>query len=187
MNEQNLIKVWDLPLRVFHWLLVAGFFIAYITEEELLSIHVWAGYLVFGLLVFRLVWGVVGNQFARFSNFLYNPIQAIRYVQAMLASKAKRYIGHNPAGAIMIVMLLSSLFITTITGFAVYGADQGMGPLASIGSADEKLWELAHEFSADFTLALVVLHVVGVVLESWLHKENLVKSMWNGWKKPLEK
>jgi len=70
MKSQELIKVWDLPIRIFHWLLVAGFFVAYMTEDELLTVHVWAGYLVFGLLLFRLVWGFIGNKYARFSNFL---------------------------------------------------------------------------------------------------------------------
>ena len=77
MKSQELIKVWDLPLRIFHWLLVTGFFVAYLTEDELLSVHVWAGYLVFGLLLFRLVWGFIGNDYARFSNFLCSPLSQL--------------------------------------------------------------------------------------------------------------
>ena len=76
MKQQDTIKVWDLPLRIFHWLLVAGFFTAYLTEDELLNVHVWAGYLVFGLLIFRLLWGFAGNQYARFSSFLCSPKQS---------------------------------------------------------------------------------------------------------------
>jgi cytochrome b len=188
MKSQGLVKVWDLPLRIFHCLLVAGFFVAYLTEDELLTVHVWAGYLVFGLLLFRLVWGFIGNDYARFSNFLCSPVKSIFYVKDVVALKAKRYLGHNPAGAAMIVLLLVSLLTTSITGFAVYGADQGAGPLANIvGSSNEELWEDMHEFFANFTLLLVFVHIAGVVAESFIHRENLAKAMWHGYKKDAEK
>jgi len=184
MNSQELIKVWDLPLRLFHWLLVAGFVVAYLTEDELLTVHVWAGYLVFGLLLFRLVWGFIGSDYARFSNFLCSPVKTVIYVKDVVALKAKRYLGHNPAGAAMIMLLLVSLLMTSITGFAVYGADQGAGPLANIvGSSNEELWEEVHEFFANFTLLLVFVHIAGVVVESLIHRENLAKAMWHGYKK----
>ena len=188
MNSQELIKVWDLPLRLFHWLLVAGFVVAYLTEDELLTVHVWAGYLVFGLLLFRLVWGFIGSDYARFSNFLCSPVKSIIYVKDVVALKAKRYLGHNPAGAAMIMLLLVSLLMTSITGFAVYGADQGAGPLANIvGSSNEELWEEVHEFFANFTLLLVFVHIAGVVVESLIHRENLAKAMWHGYKKAEDK
>jgi len=183
MESQELVKVWDLPLRVFHWLLVAGFFIAYLTEDDLLTVHVWAGYLVTGLLVFRLIWGFIGNDYARFSNFLCSPAKSIAYLKDLVALKTQRYIGHNPAGAAMIVLLLVSLLATVITGLAVYGADQAAGPLAAIGSANEKMWEEVHEFFANFTLVLVVVHVAGVAIESYIHRENLARAMVNGFKK----
>lgn len=186
MNTEGLIKVWDLPLRIFHWLLVAGFFVAYFTEEELLSVHVWAGYLVSGLLVFRIIWGFVGNQNSRFSGFLCSPAQSINYLKTVFALKTKRYIGHNPAGAAMIVLLLISLLFTVSSGLAVYGADQAAGPLASIGPANEDLWEEVHEFFANFTLFLVVLHLVGVIVESYIHKENLARAMVHGYKKSTD-
>ena len=187
MNTNNFVKVWDLPVRVFHWLLVAGFFVAYLTEDDLLTVHVWAGYLVSGLLIFRLIWGFAGNQYARFGNFLCNPIQSISYIKDAIALKAKRYIGHNPAGAAMIVLLLLSLLMTCSTGVAVYGADQAAGPLAGIvASENEEFWEEAHEFFANFSLLLVFIHVAGVVFESYIHRENLVKSMWNGYKKSTD-
>ncbi|MDD1628277.1 MAG: cytochrome b/b6 domain-containing protein [Methylococcaceae bacterium] len=188
MNSQELIKVWDLPLRLFHWLLVAGFVVAYLTEDELLTVHVWAGYLVFGLLLFRLVWGFIGSDYARFSNFLCSPVKTVIYVKDVVALKAKRYLGHNPAGAAMIMLLLVSLLMTSITGFAVYGADQGAGPLANIvGSSNEELWEEVHEFFANFTLLLVFVHIAGVVVESLIHRENLAKAMWHGYKKAEDK
>jgi cytochrome b len=185
MNTQELVKVWDLPLRIFHWLLVAGFFVAYLTEDELLTVHVWAGYLVSGLILFRLVWGVGGNEYARFSSFLCSPVQSVAYVKDLVTLKTKRYLGHNPAGAAMIVLLLVSLIMTVVTGFAVLGADQAAGPLATIGSSNEKMWEEVHEFFANFTLVLVFVHVVGVAVESYIHRENLVKAMVHGYKKSL--
>ncbi len=188
MKSQELIKVWDLPLRLFHWLLVAGFFVAYLTEDELLTIHVWSGYLVSALLLFRLAWGFIGNEYARFSNFLCSPVKSVVYVKDVLALKAKRYLGHNPAGAAMIMLLLFSLLMTSITGFAVYGADQGAGPLAHmVGSSNEKLWEEVHEFFANFTLVLVFVHIAGVIVESFIHRENLAKAMWHGYKKSAYK
>ncbi|WP_347985897.1 cytochrome b/b6 domain-containing protein [Methylomonas sp. AM2-LC] len=183
MNTQNLIKVWDLPLRIFHWLLVAGFIIAYLTEDDLLTLHVWAGYLVSGLLVFRIAWGFMGNEYAKFSHFLVTPGQAILYIKELMACKAKRYLGHNPAGAVMILLLLLSLTLTVISGFAVYGADQVAGPFAGIGSSNEKMWEELHEFFANTSLVLVFIHVTGVAYESYIHRENLAKAMLNGYKK----
>jgi cytochrome b len=183
MKAEDLIKVWDLPLRIFHWLLVIAFFIAYFTEDELLTVHVWAGYFIGGLLVFRLVWGFVGGQYARFSNFLCSPIQSVTYIKDLLNSQAKRYIGHNPAGAAMIVLLLLSLLMTVATGLAVYGADQGAGPLAFIGNSHENFWEEIHEFFANFTLLLVIVHVIGVAVESYIHRENLARAMFHGNKK----
>jgi len=183
MESQELVKVWDLPLRIFHWLLVVGFFIAYLTEDDLLTVHVWTGYLVAGLLVFRLIWGFIGNDYARFSNFLCSPAKSIAYLKDLIALKTQRYIGHNPAGAAMIVLLLVSLLATVITGLAVYGADQAAGPLAGIGSANEKMWEEVHEFFANFTLVLVVVHVAGVAIESYIHRENLARAMVHGFKK----
>lgn len=178
MNQ--LVKVWDLPVRVFHWLLVVGFTIAYLTEDDLLPVHVWAGYSVFGLLLFRIIWGFVGNRHARFSNFLCSPSTSLNYLRAVLTGQAKRYLGHNPAGAAMIVLLLSALLLTSLTGFAVYGADQAAGPLAAIGSEHEKFWEEFHELCANFTVLLVAIHIAGVVCESVLHKESLVKAMITG-------
>ncbi|MGZ8144251.1 MAG: cytochrome b/b6 domain-containing protein [Methylosarcina sp.] len=184
MHTKNSVNVWDLPLRIFHWLLVAGFFTAYFTEDDLLTVHVWAGYLIIALLIFRLVWGFIGNRYARFSNFLCSPRQSIAYVKDLISLKAKRYIGHNPAGAAMILLLLISLVLASASGLAVYGADQAAGPLAFIGSRHEKLWEEVHEFFANFTLFLVVVHILGVFAGSYLHRENLVKAMWTGRKKP---
>lgn len=185
MNNAQ-IKVWDLPVRIFHWLLVVAFFTAYLTEDDFLSLHVWAGYVVIGLLVFRLVWGFTGNSYARFSNFVCSPSQSLRYLIDVVGGSAKRYIGHNPAGAAMIMLLLVSLVLTTATGLAVYAADQHAGPLAGLINENEEFWEEIHEFFSNFTLLLVFVHVSGVLFESWKHRENLIKSMLTGYKQQSE-
>ncbi len=189
MQRPEEINVWDPLVRVFHWSLVASFFVAYfVTEEDFLRVHVWAGYVVFGLVTFRILWGFIGPQYARFSNFLYSPALVIAYLHDLLRFSAKRYIGHSPAGGAMVVALILTLLATTATGLMVYGANEHAGPLAGVMSGiarnGEVEWpEEIHEFFANLSLALVVLHTAGVILESFSHKENLARAMVTGRKR----
>jgi cytochrome b len=189
MQTDSKIKVWDPLVRVFHWTLVGTFFIAYVTEEDLLSLHVWAGYLMLAALAVRIVWGFIGTRHARFSDFVTKPSVALQYAKDALFLKAKRYIGHNPAGGLMIVMMIISLISTGMSGVLLYGADEHAGPFASWFVGNSEYWEGVleeiHEFFANFTLFLVIVHVGGVVLESMAHHENLVRAMWDGYKKRL--
>ena len=187
MKSQAMVKVWDPLVRSFHWLLVIAFFTAYFTEDDFLSVHVFAGYSVLGLILFRLLWGLVGTRYARFSSFVTRPRIAWQYLKDTLFFRAKRYLGHNPAGAAMIVLLLLSLLLTTLTGLAIYGASESAGPLAgwlgNIGETGEDVIKEVHEFFANFSVVLVVIHVGGVIFESLAHRENLVRAMFNGYKK----
>jgi cytochrome b len=180
-------KVWDPVVRIFHWTLVISFSIAYITEEDLLVIHTWAGYTVLGLLVIRIIWGFIGTKHARFSDFVFRPTTIIRFLRDTMVFKAKRYLGHNPAGGAMVILLMFSLLFTCFTGLVVYGAEEQAGPLASLFGSTHSAWgnvaEEAHEFFANFTLLLVFFHVLGVIAESLIHKENLVSAMITGFKK----
>lgn len=219
-NNMN-IKVWGILIRTFHWSLVVSFFIAYVSEEESLW-HIYSGYTVFTLIIFRVLWGIMGSKYARFSNFLYSPAHTLNYLKTFIAKKPKRYLGHNPAGALMVVALLISLFVVTISGLKLYAIEEGKGPLAgnniSIISAayaddeyegdkhkeedeykdseykkedkhknnkhkEDEFWEEIHETSTNFTLFLILLHVLGVVVSGKLHNENLIKSMLTGNKK----
>lgn len=184
--EAKLVKVWDPLVRIFHWTLVSAFFVAYFTEDDLLDLHVYAGYLIGGLLVFRLIWGFVGSRYARFSDFVKPPREVWVYLKSILFQHPKRYLGHNPAGGAMVIALLVSLLLTTVSGIAVYGAGESAGPLAAslagVGDFWADVFEGIHEFFANATVALVVFHVLGVVLAGRQHKENLVKSMVNGLK-----
>lgn len=189
-NTLQTIKVWDLLIRIFHWSLVGFFALAYLTEgeDEWMTIHSYAGYSILILLVFRLLWGVIGTHNARFSNFITRPKEVLVYLKGLIAGNAKDYIGHNPAGAMMIVALIVSIAITGFSGMALYATD-GHGPLATsfFATWPEGAIKEVHEFFANFTVFLVVIHVGGVIVSSLLHKENLVRAMVTGKKqRPVE-
>lgn len=129
-NSSFQIFVWDLLVRIGHWLLVLFFFVAYLTEDDLLTIHSWAGYGVGVYLVIRVVWGFVGPKHARFADFVYGPVKAARYLMGLILFKAERYIGHSPAGGLMVFVLLFSLTATTVTGIALLAVEENAGPLA---------------------------------------------------------
>jgi cytochrome b len=184
--EQGEVRVWDPFVRLFHWMLVLLFTLAYATGEDLLSLHVYAGYAVFGLVLLRVLWGVVGTPYARFGDFVYRPSKVIAYVKDTLALRARRYLGHNPAGGAMILLMLVSLLLVSVSGFAVYGIEKGAGPLAMLGGSGEsleKLFEEVHEFFANLMVLLVAVHIAGVVAESLIHRENLLKAMLTGRKR----
>ena len=196
----NEILVWDPLVRLFHWTLVVAFTLAYFSQEGpfedlldqvdgdwLQAIHVWAGYTIAGLLLLRRRWGLVARHRARFSDFVRGRRFTLRYVKDVLTLRAPRHLGHNPAGGAMIVALLLSLTITVVAGLMLYGADKGLGPLASLllASSDAAIHSIkeVHEFFANFTLLLVVGHLVGVIWESLLHRENLAHAMITGRKR----
>ena len=194
------VPVWDPLVRLFHWTLFISFCAAWFTEGELFEglqdrlsgewlqlVHIWAGYTIAGLLVFRVLWGFVGPRYARFSDFVYSPRVVLAYVRDVLTLRARRTLGHNPAGGAMIVALLLGLTATIVTGLALYGADKGLGPLAAIlaESSDEAIDTIkeAHELATNFTVLLVAGHLFGVVWETLLHRENLVRAMITGRKR----
>lgn len=187
MNGEDNVKVWDPLIRLFHWALVGFFFVAYVTEDDFLALHTWAGYVVLGLVLWRILWGLIGTRYARFSSFVLPPQLVLRYFKDTLALRAKRHLGHNPAGGAMIVLLLISLVLTTTTGLAVYGAGEQAGLLgSSLGNASEfvvEALEETHEVFANLTLMLVLVHVSGVAVESLIHRENLVRAMITGRKR----
>ena len=186
MEHPTVIRVWDPLVRFFHWSLVSAFFIAYVTEEELLAAHTWAGYLVLALVLVRILWGFVGTKHARFSDFVYRPKAIIQFLKNTISLKAERYLGHNPAGGAMVLLLLAALILTTVSGILLLGAENQSGPAAALFGPNSYFWadvlEEVHEFLANFTVFLVVVHVAGVLVESLIHGENLVSSMLTGFK-----
>lgn len=203
MNNQNTIAVWDIFIRIFHWSLVLAFTVAYFTSEEENAWHIYAGYAVFGLIIFRILWGIIGSRHARFSDFVRSPGNVYRYIRELRAGSAKHYVGHNPLGGWMVMALLSTLLVVTVSGLKVYAIEEGRGPLAAnpttltlisaahaedddddgkaeMESQDEEFWEDIHEGATNFMLVLIALHIAGVVISSKFHRESLVKAMLTG-------
>jgi len=185
LSNSKDIKVWDLLVRIFHWSLVFSFAIAYLTEDDWMQLHVYAGYIIGFLLLFRLVWGFVGSHYARFSSFLFRPKAVGEYLKQAVSFKAPRYLGHNPAGSAMIFLLISVLATAVISGLFLYGTTDYLGPLAGFfeGEFAADILEEAHEIFANLAVLLIVLHLGGVIFSSLEHRENLVKSMVTGLKK----
>jgi len=169
-NEKTKILVWDAPVRVFHWLMVLSFAGAYLTaeSERWRLVHVSLGYTLGGLVAFRVLWGLLGTRYARFASFVRGPAAVMRYLSSIARGQPEHHVGHNPAGALAIVLLLLLSVATVVSGWANYN-DLG-------GHWLEEL----HEVAANFMLAVVGVHVAGVVMASWLHRENLVRAMLTG-------
>ncbi|MEQ1897886.1 MAG: cytochrome b/b6 domain-containing protein [Vicinamibacterales bacterium] len=167
------VFVWDLPVRLFHWLLAAAFAGAMLTaeSERLRLTHLRLGYAIAGLVLFRIVWGFAGNRYARFSSFVTGPSAVWQYLRAVPTARPEHHTGHNPAGAAVIVGLLGLALATGLTGWLGYE-----------DLAGEWVIEV-HGLTAYAMLTLVVVHVVGVLLASLRHRENLVAAMITGWKR----
>ena len=164
------VPVWDPLVRVLHWALVAAFATAFLTAEEAEGIHEAAGYLVGGIVVVRVLWGFIGTPHARFSGYVRPPGAALAYLRGYATGTAERYIGHNPAGGLMIVAMLVMLAVAVGTGLA-------------LEELHAEAFEEVHEVAANLTLALVFGHVAGVALGSLVHRENLVRAMITGRKR----
>lgn len=212
-TTENTSKVWDPVIRIGHWLLVIAFFTAYFTEDDFLDQHALAGYVVGAVVCLRLLWGFVGTKHARFQDFVCSPATTLQYIGDLIASRAKRFLGHNPAGGAMIIALLVSITGTVSSGLMIYAIEEDAGPLADwvadssvsagvpilissafadddsgdegkhVDEAREEFWEETHEIFANLTLLLVGLHIAGVLFSSYAHKENLIKSMVTGRKR----
>ena len=179
------ILIWDLPTRLFHWVLALSFAGAWLTSESdrWLSVHVFLGYQMLGLVMVRVAWGLLGTHYARFSSFWFGPKDALAYLRQVLAREAPRHVGHNPTGSVAIYLLLLLALLVGITGFFTLGGEEQQGALAGwMGMTQGRVFKKLHEFSANLMLLLVFGHLAGVVLESLLHKENLARSMLTGTK-----
>lgn len=168
--EESKVLVWDVPTRVFHWLLALSFAGAFVTaeSERYRDVHVMLGYTVLGLVAFRLVWGLIGTRYARFRSFAFGPRRVLRYVKSLLAGAPQHHLGHNPAGSVAIYALLALSLIAGATGYAT---EAGLGG---------RWVEEVHEGSANALLAVVMVHIAGVLVSSLLHRENLLRAMVTG-------
>ena len=182
------VRVWDPLVRVFHWTLVLSFALAWVSADEFDTLHFWAGYTIAALVAFRVVWGIIGTRHARFTDFIYRFRTIKSYLIDLAALRPKHYVGHNPAGGLMVVILLLSLALLTFTGMASVAID-GIGPLAGtwVESISGHWMEDLHEAVANLVLAFVLFHIAGVLVSSLVHGENLVRAMINGKKEIEEK
>ncbi|MBF9030463.1 cytochrome B [Rhodobacterales bacterium HKCCE3408] len=199
------VRVWDPLVRIFHWSLVVAFAIAWLTAEETQALHELAGYAVAGLVGFRVIWGFVGGHYARFAQFVKGPGATLAYLGDIVRGGERRYLGHNPAGAMMTLALLATLAGTAFTGWLMAEPERvamlpDMPRIVAPTWADDDGDEYrnggdfeaggplkdVHETLANLMLLLAALHVGGVALASVRHHENLVRAMVTGDKRPPE-
>jgi len=166
------VLVWDLPTRVFHWLQALAFGAAYLTafSERLRNYHVALGYILLGLLVFRLLWGFAGTRYARFRSFLFNPKEIVAYLVSMVKGQPMHYLGHNPVGSVSVWLLLALGMFISVTGVLALQDDAG-----------DLVVEL-HGVATNVMLGVIALHIIGVLMSSIMHRENLVRAMFTGLK-----
>ncbi|BBO71313.1 hypothetical protein DSCA_52430 [Desulfosarcina alkanivorans] len=184
-NSKNKIKVWDIPVRMFHWALVVLIVFQVVTAEvegRGFALHIFFGYGVLFLILFRFIWGFWGTGYAQFSEFLRSWPVVKQYTIQLLKFSPPRFIGHNPLGGWMIVLLLLGLMVQVITGLPA-GSDEAVGPWASLLSAHagESMAEF-HEAFSIVLLCLIAIHIGGVIADWMLTGENLVKAMFTGQK-----
>ena len=170
--QKTKVLIWDAPTRVFHWLLAAAFVGAFVTadSERLRNVHVALGYTMLGLIAFRVLWGVIGTRYARFGSFAFGPRSVMQYLKSLFTHSPQHHPGHNPAGSWAIYALLGLTLVAGASGYATYN-DIGGGWLESL-----------HEGAANTLLAMVIVHVAGVVVSSFVHRENLARAMLTGCK-----
>ncbi len=205
-------KVWDIFVRTFHWTLVGSMIGLYLSGDVFESVHTILGYFVICLVLLRIIWGFIGTKHARFHDFLYRPKKIFHYLKSLINGSPIHYLGHNPAGGLMVLVMLLSLLITGFTGIKTLGSEN-RGPLANKGisivrmaiadddesdddESDEdyltfrdghghkkqkdEFWEDIHELMTSFVIFLAIVHVSGVIISSWIHKENLILGMITG-------
>ncbi len=200
----NTVYVWDKFVRLFHWSLVLLFITSYLTGEEETIVHIYSGYAIVGLLLARILWGFIGSKYARFSDFVRSPKATLDYIKSLRSDQPKHYLGHNPLGGLMVVVMLLTLLTITISGLKLYAVEEGAGPFAQHlkvsmlttayadddddhhhnGEGDENegedFWKEIHEAAVNFMLLLILLHIAGVIFSSRIHNEKLVKAMFTG-------
>ncbi len=179
-----MVRVWDIPVRLFHWALASCFIIAWLTlDNRYLDIHVFAGYLMGGLILFRLLWGFIGSPYARFRNFAFGWLEVWNYLKLVLNRRPPRFLGHNPTGSWAIYLLLALGLLITVTGLLGFGGEEQQGPLAGLLNYTQGHFALdLHGWLSWLMLGMVIIHLMGVVVESLLHRENLVAAMLTGFK-----
>jgi len=183
-EEKDRVKAWDAGVRVFHWLLVILVVNAWVTAEwgdMEMRWHKWNGYAIFFILVFRITWGFLGGHTARFINFVYSPAKIVAYARSLRARKPSKYLGHNPLGALMVLLMLVVLLGQVASGLFSSDGLFAYGPLSGfVRGATAENFALIHEFGFYLVLLLVFFHIVAILVYLFVLRENLVKPMLTG-------
>ena len=178
------IRVWDWPVRLFHWLLLALCILSWASAEiggNAMQYHFWSGYTILGLLLFRIMWGLAGSDTARFVNFLRGPSAVLAYARTLFKPSHRATLGHNPLGGWSVAALLSTLATQTISGLFSNDDIANEGPLYHLISKDTSdLISVVHKGAFNVLVALVVLHIAAIIFYRVKHRENLLKPMLNG-------
>ncbi len=188
-NLARSVLVWDLPTRLFHWFLVAavavGLGTGFLAPEAWLGVHMAAGYVVLGLLSFRVIWGFFGSEYSRLASFAYPARRVIEHLRGLMLLRPPPYLGHNPSGAVMIFALFAVLAALVVTGLIELAGEEKQGPLAAVvGYALGNGAKPVHRVLAAILLAMIALHLAGVLVGTWLLKEPLIRAMVTG-SKPM--
>ncbi len=185
-RKRQRIRVWDPLVRIFHWSLAICFLVAYVVEDDRLNLHVLAGSIIFGLIIFRLVWGIMGTEHSRFADFICSFKQIKQHLLDLVSLRPACHIGHTPIGGVMIILLLLGLLLLTLSGVILYAQEGAHLPFAGLMAVDldtALFIENLHGWIANMLALLVLFHIAGVLLESLLQKQNLVRAMITGYKK----
>ena len=188
-EKMQKIRVWDLPVRLFHWTLVVLIVVSYVTAQvggDWMKLHFWSGYAILTLLLFRIAWGFVGSTTARFSHFVKGPVAAIEHLKELAGTDRPRDVGHNPLGGAMVMALLLGVLLQVVAGLFSADTDEGTisGPLANLLS--DKWIERAtavHHFWINVLLLLIALHVLAALLYLVWKRQNLIAAMFTGRKR----
>ena len=180
----QVVRVWDLPVRLFHWLLVLsilGSFISANLGGNWMEWHQKIGFFVLGLILFRVAWGFAGNHYARFSTFVRKPSVVIAYAKSLLKPESKSFASHNPLGALSVVALLACLALQAVTGLFSNDDITIEGPYASMVSkaVSDQITSL-HKLNSDLLMVLMVLHLAAIIFYTVYKKEKLIKAMITG-------
>ena len=179
------LRVWDLPTRLYHWLqavlVASALATGFLAPEWWMGVHVWLGYGVAGLVVFRLIWGVLGSEYSRFTSFIFAPRQIWEHVRGVIGGHPSHFIGHNPLGAVMVFAMISAIAGIGVSGFVALGGAENQGPLAGfVGFTVGDGAVQVHLILAIALMVMIALHVAGVLAQSWLGRESLISAMITG-------
>ncbi|MPZ43741.1 MAG: hypothetical protein GEV05_10120 [Betaproteobacteria bacterium] len=183
-QPRKAVAVWDWPVRIVHWLLVVLIAVSWITSEvggNAMTYHMWSGYTILTLVVFRIIWGWVGSWHARFASFVRGPGEVIRYATSLTATRSSRFLGHNPLGGWSVVLMLLSITVQATTGLFANDDVMTEGPLASrVSGETSELLTAIHNYNFYVLLALIALHLIAILFYLLVKRENLIGAMFTG-------